>query len=56
MPEIEETKKEKHLVVVGFGLTGRNVVRAARAGQIPYVIVEMNPQTVRQEQENGEPA
>jgi CPA2 family monovalent cation:H+ antiporter-2 len=55
VPDVEETKKENHLVVVGFGLTGRNVVRAARAGQIPYVIVEMNPQTVRQEQENGEP-
>ena len=53
--EVEATENKNHLVVVGFGLTGRNVVRAARAAQIPYVIVELNPQTVRQEQEEGEP-
>jgi CPA2 family monovalent cation:H+ antiporter-2 len=53
--EVTSTGKKNHLVVVGFGLTGRNVARAARAAQIPYVILELNPQTVRQEQENEEP-
>ncbi len=44
-----------HLVVVGYGVNGRNVARAARAAGIPYAIVEMNPETVRREIANGEP-
>ena len=47
--------KEGHLVIVGFGVIGSNVAKAARAADIPYVIVEMNPETVRRERDNGEP-
>lgn len=44
-----------HLVVVGYGLGGRGVTRAARAAGIPYLVLEMNPSTVRREQKQGEP-
>lgn len=44
-----------HLIIVGFGVNGRNLARAARGGQIPYRILEMNPETVREEREKGEP-
>jgi CPA2 family monovalent cation:H+ antiporter-2 len=44
-----------HLIIVGFGLNGRNVARSARAAGIPYVIIEMNPETVRAEKGKGEP-
>jgi monovalent cation:H+ antiporter-2, CPA2 family len=44
-----------HLIIVGFGINGRNVARAARMTGIPYVITEMNPDTVRNEKNNGEP-
>ena len=44
-----------HLIVVGFGVNGRNLARAARRGQIPYRILEMNPETVREERDKGEP-
>jgi CPA2 family monovalent cation:H+ antiporter-2 len=44
-----------HLVVVGYGVNGRNLSRAARVGGIPYVILEMNPETVRAERAKGEP-
>jgi CPA2 family monovalent cation:H+ antiporter-2 len=44
-----------HLIIVGFGLNGRNVVRAAKVAGIPYVVIEMNPQTVRVESAKGEP-
>lgn len=44
-----------HLVIVGFGFNGRNVVRAAKVAGIPYAVIEMNPQTVRQESSRGEP-
>jgi CPA2 family monovalent cation:H+ antiporter-2 len=44
-----------HLIVVGFGVNGRNVTRAARSGGLPYLIIEMNPETVRVEKKKGEP-
>ncbi|MDD1678537.1 MAG: cation:proton antiporter, partial [Methanomicrobiales archaeon] len=44
-----------HLVIVGYGVNGRNLSRAARVGSIPYVILEMNPETVRAERAKGEP-
>jgi CPA2 family monovalent cation:H+ antiporter-2 len=44
-----------HLVLVGFGLNGRNVAKAARYAGIPYAIIEMNADTVRAERQKGEP-
>ncbi|MHC1727374.1 MAG: cation:proton antiporter [Syntrophobacteraceae bacterium] len=44
-----------HLLIVGYGLNGRNVARAARNAGIPYMIVEMNPVTVKKEKSKGEP-
>ncbi len=46
---------QDHLIIVGFGLNGRNVARAAKTADIPYVILEMNPTTVRRERLQGEP-
>ncbi|MCU0846094.1 MAG: cation:proton antiporter [Spirochaetes bacterium] len=47
-------KKTGHIVVVGYGINGKNVARAASIAGIPYLIIEMNPDTVRREQERGE--
>jgi len=44
-----------HLIIIGFGLNGRNLARVASAVKIPYVIIEANPETVRLEKEKGEP-
>ncbi len=46
---------ENHLIIVGFGVTGRALRTAARRVGIPYVIIEMNPETVRKEKAKGEP-
>lgn len=35
-----------HVVIVGFGVNGRNVAHAARLGGIPHVAVDMNPSLV----------
>ena len=43
-----------HIVIVGFGLNGRNVAKSARAAGVPYRIIEMNPDTVREEKKKGE--
>ncbi len=53
--EIEKTKLRNHVVVVGFGLNGRNVSRVLAASDIPFVVLEMNPETVRSEKKKGVP-
>jgi CPA2 family monovalent cation:H+ antiporter-2 len=55
-PEMKSHKKLKqHLVIIGFGLNGRNVARAAKMTGIPYMIIEMSPDTIKKEREKGEP-
>jgi CPA2 family monovalent cation:H+ antiporter-2 len=46
---------KQHLVIIGYGLNGKNLARAARSAGIPYVIIEMNPETVKAQQARGEP-
>lgn len=46
---------EGHIVIVGFGPMGRHVAEAARSLEIPYVAIELNPTTVREERKKGEP-
>ncbi len=53
--EIKVKGKKDHLIIIGFGVNGRNVARAARLSGIPYAVIEMNPETVRSEQAQGEP-
>ncbi len=50
MPQLQD-----HLVIIGFGVNGRNVARAAKEAGITYTIIEMNPETVRSEFARGEP-
>ena len=44
-----------HLIIIGYGVSGKNLARAARKGGIPYLIIEMNPETVLEEKKQGEP-
>jgi len=53
--EIKVKSKKDHLIIIGFGVNGRNVARAARLSGIPYAVIEMNPETVKSEQAQGEP-
>lgn len=46
---------ENHLVVVGYGINGRNVTRAAALAGIPHLVIEMNPVLVASERERGVP-
>ncbi|MBQ4615777.1 MAG: cation:proton antiporter [Mailhella sp.] len=57
-PSPEETENEEngiirdgrllkdHLIIIGFGIGGKIMARGAKACGIPYVISEMNPDTV----------
>jgi len=46
--------RSDHLIIVGFGINGRNLARAARVAGIPYVVLETNPDTVRRSSKDGE--
>ncbi len=46
---------ENHLLIIGYGINGRNLARAARYAKIPYVILELNAQIVKSERIKGEP-
>ncbi len=53
--DIEEPVSMKdHLIIVGYGINGRNLSRAASFAGIPYAIMEINPETVKSEKERGE--
>jgi monovalent cation:H+ antiporter-2, CPA2 family len=52
---IRKTELKNHVIVVGFGLNGRNVSRVLSASGIPFVVMEMNPETVRIEKKLGVP-
>jgi len=53
--QVTRTRRQDHLIIIGYGLNGRNVSRAAARASIPYMILEMNPETVRRERKAGEP-
>lgn len=44
-----------HVILVGYGLTGRNVATALSHHGRPFVAIEMNPGTVRKERAAGVP-
>ena len=45
---------ENHVIIVGYGLNGRNLARVLRAVLVPYTILDLNSETVRQAKEKGE--
>lgn len=44
-----------HLIIIGYGLNGHNLARAAREVDIQHLIIEMNSETVRRERQQGRP-
>jgi CPA2 family monovalent cation:H+ antiporter-2 len=48
-------KLRDHVVIVGYGVNGTNLARALRSADLPYVILELNPETVRRARAEGEP-
>jgi CPA2 family monovalent cation:H+ antiporter-2 len=44
-----------HAVIAGFGLNGRNIARVLKLLEIPYSILDINPETVRKYKSLGEP-
>lgn len=43
-----------HVIIVGYGLNGRNLARVLREVAIPYRVLDLNPQVARQVRYEGE--
>ncbi len=44
-----------HVIIIGMGMCGRSLSRAAREAGIAYTILDMDPESVRLEKQRGEP-
>ena len=53
--EGSSSKRQDHVIIVGFGLNGRNLAKVLREAEIPYTVLEMNSDTVREMKKKGEP-
>jgi len=51
----DQVSLKDHMIIVGFGPNGRNLARVAEMEGIPYVIIDMNPDTVADERGRGQP-
>ena len=38
-----------HIIIAGYGVTGKSVSRAAELTGIPYVVIDLNPEIIKQE-------
>ena len=54
-PTTPLSQLKNHVIIIGFGITGRNLARVLKETSIPYVILEMNSETVKEEKLRGEP-
>ena len=48
-------KREGHVIIIGFGLNGRNLAEVLKETSIPYVVLDLNNDTVLQMKKKGEP-
>lgn len=48
-------KRSGHVIIVGFGLNGKNLARVLKETDIPYVILELNSNIVSTTKKQGEP-
>ena len=47
-------KYKNHVIIAGFGLNGKNLARVLNETGIKYVVIELNPQTIKHEKKKGE--
>jgi CPA2 family monovalent cation:H+ antiporter-2 len=55
--EAEKTKKLKgHVIIAGFGLNGQNLAQVLTETHIPFVVIDLNPNTLQRAREKNFPA
>lgn len=53
--EEQEEERSDHLIIAGYGMTGKTVARAATISGIPYVVIELNPEIIQKERSTFRP-
>jgi CPA2 family monovalent cation:H+ antiporter-2 len=46
---------ENHLIIIGYGVNGSNLAKAATASSIPFIVIEFDAEIVKREREKGLP-
>ena len=44
-----------HIVIAGYGITGKSVAQAATIAGIPYMVIELNPEIIKKERSRYRP-
>ncbi len=44
-----------HIIIAGYGITGKSVARAATLAGIPYMVIELNPEIIKEERSQYRP-
>ncbi|MCS7003714.1 MAG: cation:proton antiporter [Cytophagales bacterium] len=52
---VKQDTLNQHIVIIGFGMTGKSVAHAAQSCKIPYVVIELDPHIVEVESKHGIP-
>lgn len=52
---ITEENLHDHLIIIGYGINGKNIAKAARNAKIPYAIAELSPDAFKEAKKNNEP-
>jgi len=52
-PPTSRQELADHVIIAGFGLNGRNLAAALTECGVPFVVLELNPETVRRERAHG---
>jgi len=52
---LNEPEIHNHLIVIGYGINGRNLAKAAQTSNIPYLVIELDADSVRRERQKGIP-
>ena len=50
-----EANLREHVIIVGYGLNGRNLAKVLRRTGVPYLVLELNAEAVRTANAEGEP-
>jgi len=53
--EVVDAPLENHLVIIGYGINGSNLAKAATANNIPFIVIETNAEIVKREKAKGLP-
>jgi len=53
--EEQEQELSDHVIIAGYGITGKSVARAAALAGIPYMVIELNPEIIQKERSTFRP-